>query len=545
MFTLGVASGDPSARSVVLWTRLAPDPLNGGGLGQRVVPVTWKVATDPHMRHVIRQGVALARPRHGHAVRPVARGLPSDCTVWYQFHALGQSSRIGRTKTFPSRRQRAHRLRLALVSCQNYEQGFYPAFRDIAHQDLDCVIHVGDYIYEGGASSSPLLPGRVHNSAEIVSVDEYRDRYAQYRLDPDLQDAHACHPFICTWDDHEVDNNYAGSIPEGPQPMNADFIQRRSNAYQVYAETMPLRPLNRLGQRQGGLNLARKLTFGDLADIHVLDTRQFRSDQPAGDGFGSTDTLADADEDLLELVLGESLFDESGINDPAATMLGLRQELWLARNLRRSRARWNILAQQVMQMRWNLKSTVGLTLLDPAIPPSAVAAFQNVTEILNIDAWDGYPAARQRLFSILDALRPNNPVVLTGDIHSSWAGDLLRDFADPTSDVLAAEFVCTAISSTFLAPDPRPTSQIVGFGIPDNPHIKYFDGVFRGYALCDVNRHRWRTEFRRVGTLADLTDPDPLALVPLRGDPVETNAVAEIEAGFNRPGSPKGGIKVL
>ena len=537
LFPLGVASGDPTSRSVVLWTRLAPDPLGGGGLGQRVVPVRWSVATDPNMRHIVRRGWALARPERGHAVQPTVFGLPSNQHFYYRFHALGQASRIGRTRTFPSRFDNVHQMRFALVSCNNYEQGFFPAYADIAAQDLDFVVHVGDYMYEGGASSTPLIPGRVHNGAETFSVDDYRNRYALYRLDPDFQDAHAKHPFIVTWDDHEVDNNYAGHSPEDDQ-LPDDFVQRRKNAYRVYAETMPLRPFNRLGFRRGGLNLARKLSFGKLADIHVLDTRQFRSDQPAGDNFGTTDIIGAADAGLLEAVFGEALFDEAGINDPAATMLGIRQELWLARNLRRSKARWNVLAQQVMQMRWNLRATAELTIaLNPQTPPEALAAFQQVTETLNVDAWDGYPEARKRLFNILDALRPNNPVVLTGDIHSSWAANLLKDFADPNSSMLAAEFVCSGVSSTFLSPDPRPTAQIVAASIPENPHIAFFDGVFRGYALCDVNYDRWRTEFRGVGTPGDLVDPDPLALVPMRGDPVTTIATAEVLAGFNRSDS--------
>ncbi len=538
LFPLGVASGDPTSRSVVLWTRLAPDPLNGGGLAKRVVPVTWEVARDPHMRHIVRRGRDLARADQGHVVQPTVFGLRPNQTYYYRFHALGQGSRIGRTRTFPSRFQNPGNMRFALVSCNNYEQGFYPAFADIADQDIDFVLHVGDYMYEGAAGTPDEgFPVRLHNGPESVTVEDYRNRYALYRLDQDLQDAHAKHPFIVTWDDHEVDNNYAGEVPEDGQ-LPSDFIERRTNAYQVYAETMPLRRFNRIGFRRGGLNLARKLSFGDLADIHVLDTRQFRTDQPAGDGFGSTDVLAPADAGLLEAVLGEQLFDEAGINDPASTMLGIRQELWLANNLRRSRARWNVLAQQVMQMRWNLRATVEATLaFDPQTPPEALAAFQQVNETLNVDAWDGYPEARQRLYSILDALRPNNPVVLTGDIHSSWGANLLKDFANPESDVLAAEFVCSGVSSTFLSPDPRPTAAIVAASIPENPHIAFFDGLFRGYVLCDVNHARWRTEYRGVGTPADITNPDPLAFVPMEGDPVTTIATAEVRAGFNRPGS--------
>ena len=546
LFTLGVASGDPAARSVVLWTRLAPDPLNGGGLRRPVVPVRWKVATDPGMRHVVRRGVAAARADRGHAVTVVARGLPSNSWLYYQFSALGQTSRIGRTRTFPGRFDRADRMRFGVANCQNYVQGAYPAYRDMLDQELDFVVHLGDYMYEGAAVSAPLIPGRNHNGGESVTVEDYRNRYALYRLDPDLQDAHAQFPFLVTWDDHEVDNNYAGLVPEDGQ---TDFARRRRDAYRVYAETMPLRPRTRRGNRSGSLRLFRKLSFGNLADIHMLDTRQFRTDQPADDGFGSRDILDPAVEGLLEATFGETLFDPDGIEDPGATMLGAGQEMWLARNLRRSRARWNVLAQQVMQTEWNLRATGRLSVEaqlaafppDPASQAQAQAirqALGQVGEILNVDAWDGYQAARARLFGVLDALRPNNPIVLTGDIHSAWAANLRKDFANPASDVLAAEFVATSISSTFLAPDPRPTDFIVRASLPDNPHIDFFNALFRGYIVCDVDHRRWQSTYRAVGDIAQVGNTaDPLALLPRAGSPVATDAVFEVDAGFNAPGN--------
>jgi alkaline phosphatase D len=546
LFTLGVASGDPDARSVVLWTRLAPDPLNGGGMGHRPVRVRWEVAFDPQMKKVIRRGATIAHPRSGHAVNVVARGLPSDCWLYYRFYARGQASRLGRTRTFPSRWDHARQMRFAVANCQNYTGGYYTAYRDMLSQDLDFVVHVGDYMYEGGAQSSPILAARNHNGPETFSVEEYRNRYALYRLDPDLQDVHAELPFITTWDDHEVDNNYAGLVAEDGAPYTGnDFIDRRRNAYQVYAETMPLRPRNRLGARRGSLNLARKLEFGDLADLHVLDTRQFRDDQPAGDGFGSTDTPPPAVEQLLEGVFGEELFDQAGIEDPAASMLGWRQEFWLARNLWRSRARWNVLAQSVMVMQWNLVEAARLTAAAQIgqLPPQQQAAIQQalstLTNVLNVDAWDGYRANRERLFHVLEALRPSNPVVLTGDIHSAWGANLLEDFSDPSSDVIAAEFVSSSISSTFGGADPRPTDFVVRASLADNPHIEFFNGLFRGYLLCDVNRHRWQTTYRAVGALADTENPSPTALVPLQSSPVDTDAVLEIEAGFNRRKSGK------
>lgn len=524
LFPLGVASGDPGAHSVVLWTRLAPDPLNGGGMPDTPVLVRWRVATDAGMSHVIRSGAAIALSRNGHAVHAVARGLPSNSWFYYRFEALGQYSRVGRTRTFPSKRDFVSHMRFGLVSCQDFRDGFYPAYRDLATQKLDFVVHVGDYIYENGPRSTPIAEGRNHIGDEAFTVEDYRNRYALYRLDANLQQAHARFPFIVTWDDHEVDNNYAGGIAEEDAPLqDAAFLERRRGAYQVYGETMPLRFFNRVRRRDGSVRLFRRLQFGRLADIHVLDTRQFRTDQPAEDGFGSTDPKSLS----VEPVLGEVLFDAEGILDPDATMTGERQEVWLARNLKRSRATWNILAQQVMMTQWNLASFV-----NQAFPGLDIA------DILSMDGWDGYQAARRRLFEVLARVRPNNPVVLSGDIHSAWGVNLLEDFEDPNSDLLAAEFVCTSISATFGGLDPRATDALVrGTVQQGNLHVEFFDGLFRGYCLCDVTDARWQTTYRAVGTLDDVQNPNPLALVPFEDTPVKTDAILEIEPGFNAPGS--------
>ena len=370
LFSLGVASGDPGFHSAVLWTRLAPDPLNGGGMPNRPVLVRWEVATDASMRNIVRQGATTALARNGHTVHVLVAGLSSDRWFFYQFRALGAASRIGRTRTFPRPSDGANRF--ALASCQDFREGFYTAYRDMAEQNLDFVIHVGDYIYEGGLTD-PIAAGRNHNGPEIVSVDDYRNRYALYRLDPDLQDAHALFPFIVTWDDHEVDNNYAGLIPEEGSPTQGqEFITRRRNGYQVYAEMMPLRTRNRRLRSDSRLRLFRTLRYGDLADIYVLDTRQFRTDQPAEDGFGSTDP----DSRLVEGAFGEQLFDAEGILDPSAQLLGVRQEAWLARRLEQSRATWNVLAQQVMVTKWNLVEAARQTIAaNPQIQPHRETRF--------------------------------------------------------------------------------------------------------------------------------------------------------------------------
>jgi alkaline phosphatase D len=540
LFSLGVASGDPDSRSVVLWTRLAPDPLNGGGMGNRSVPVRWEIATDPGMAHILRGGTELARPQDGHVVRVVAFGLPPDRWLYYRFRAMGETSRIGRTRTFPARGAPVDRLRCAVVSCQNFTDGFFPAYGDLAKQDLDFVVHVGDYIYEGGAVGTPLTPERNHIGAEIFSVPDYRNRYALYRLDANLQEAQARFPWLTVWDDHEVDNDYAGTIAEEGAPfVGADFLARRRNAYQVYSETMPLRPQNRLTGNT--MRLYRKIEFGRLADIFLLDTRQFRSDQPAGDGFGSTDP--DSANPLLQAAFGEVLFDAQGIENPAATMMGSQQEQWLWNGLRQARTGWTVIAQQVMLTEWNLIRTARLNIqFNPGIPaPQKTAILQAlgaVDNFFNVDAWDGYRAARARLLHMIATARPNNPVVLSGDIHAAFGSNLLADFANPDSALLAPEFTCSSISSTFVGQDPRPADAIVRPGvIADNPHIEFFNGLFRGYCICDVDAKRWQTTYRAVGTLADLQNPDPLALTPFDDSPVETDAVLEIESGFSASGS--------
>jgi alkaline phosphatase D len=535
LFTLGVASGDPTARSVVLWTRLAPEPLNGGGLGRRNVVVLIEVALDPAFRHIVRAARRIARAAFGHVINVTVTALPPDTRLYYRFRAMGQTSRVGTTRTFPRAIDSPDQVRFAVVSCQNYNQGFFTAYRDIVAQDVDFVVHTGDYIYEGGPAGVEIAPGRTHIGGETETVEAYRNRYAQYRLDPDLQDAHAAAAFLVTWDDHEVENNYAGRNDEnGSDPT--DFSERRKNAYRVYRESMPLRPKNKI-QRGDSLRIYRTLSFGDLADFHMLDTRQYRTDQSADDGFGSTDdTLSLQDQATLEAVFGEELFDRDGILDPQATLLGRRQEAWLARQLRRSRAHWNVLAQQIMVTQWNLVTTGQLSaqLGSPGpLPDGVQQALDNLTSLWNVDAWDGYVAARQRLFTLIDRIKPKNPVVVTGDIHSSWGANLLSDFDDPTSRIVAAEFVCTSIASTFLALDPRPTDQIVRLGVDaDNPHIEYFNGLFRGYALCDLDRDSWTTTYRAVGDINALGSENPLALVPYPNSPVATDAVLRLQNGF-------------
>ncbi|AGY58998.1 alkaline phosphatase D family protein [Gloeobacter kilaueensis] len=468
LFSLGVASGDPLPDGVVLWTRLAPEPLAGGGMPNRPVNVQWQVAKDERMRQIVRQGTVTARPEWGHSVHVEVSGLQPARWYWYRFKVGNEVSAVGRTRTAPAVGTHPARLRFAFASCQNYEAGYYAAYRDMAAQDLDFALHLGDYIYERGA-----LPGRVrqHDGPAATSLEQYRNRYALYKLDADLQAAHAAFPWIVTWDDHEVQNNYAGLIPEDSQDPQT-FRRRRAAAYQAYYEHMPLR---RSALPDGAsLKLYRRFAFGDLLALQVLDTRQYRSDQPCDDGLKPRCAAALA---------------------PEATMTGTDQERWLFGGLSRSHGRWNVIAQQTMMAQFNSGS--------------------DAEPIYNLDQWDGYVAARSRLLAFLAEARVANPVVLSGDIHSSWVSDLKSDFEKPESATVATEFTGTSISSDF----PKDWIRRVQAALPANPHIRFFDGAARGYGLCTLERGLWRTDYRSV---SDVTRSD---------SPVSTLAAFRLEAG--------------
>ena len=470
-FSLGVASGDPTPDSVVLWTRLAPRPLEpGGGMPPQPVGVEWQVADDETMSRVVRSGTTMANPQWAHAVHVEVEGLRPDRWYWYQFRAAGAVSSKARTRTMPAREVLAERLRFAFVSCQHYEAGFYTAYEHLVRENLDLVVHLGDYIYEGGARDGGV---RRHNSAEITTVDDYRARYALYKSEPALQAAHAMAPWIVTWDDHEVVNNYAGAIPPNPaRTTTAEFLRRRAAAYQAYFEHMPLRRAHLPAGPD--MLLYRDLEFGRLAAFNVLDTRQYRTDQPLGDG---RQTPTDA---LL---------------DPKGTILGERQREWLFDRLERSKATWNILAQQVMMAKVDLEP-------DPLVKHS-------------MDQWPGYEYERRRVLSHFAEKRVRNPVVLTGDIHTNFANELIADFDRLDSRNVGVEFVGTSISSggDGLA---EPTTQ--KHLLPENPFLKFHNRE-RGYVQCEVTPKQWRTNYKTV------------PYVSRRGAPLQTRASLVVEDG--------------
>jgi len=454
-FTLGVASGDPAPGGVVLWTRLAPAPLLAdGGMPAHGVPVDWQVAADPGLARVVRSGTVLAQPAWAHTVHVEVDGLAPARTYWYRFRAGGEVSPVGRTRTLPAPTASPARLALAVVSCQHFEHGYYTAYRHLAEEDLDLVLHLGDYLYETApAEGRP----RRHAGPAPTDLAGYRRRHAQYRTDPDLQAAHAAVPFVLTWDDHEVQNDYAGDQSERFDPPAA-FRRRRAAAYRAYWEHLPLRRRSR--PRGPAARLYRRLRFGDLAELNVLDTRQYRDDQPCDrNGVGRAQVVAGCRERL----------------DPGRTLLGTQQRRWLLAGLDRSGARWNVIAQQLLMAELDLQPGPGLA--------------------YNSDGWDGYAADRARILRFLAARRPSNPVVLGGDQHSFWVNDLALDNHQPGAATLASEFVGTSISSS------GPPYEPLRACLADNPHVRFFDSRWRGYLRCLVDYRGWRTDLRVVSTV--------------------------------------------
>jgi alkaline phosphatase D len=480
LFSLGVASGDPTSKSTVIWTRLALDPMSGGGMAPVPIEVEWLLATDPRVEHVVRRGTVLALPEDAHTVHVEVTGLAPDRWYWYRFKSGTEFSPIGRTRTFPEPGSSPRQLRFAFVSCQNWEAGYFNAWQMLAQEEIDFVVHLGDYIYEVEASMAGI---RQHAPAtETETLDDYRTRYAQYKSDPQLQSAHALFPFIMIWDDHEVEDNYAGAIsaknrddnPDNDVP-ESDFRRRRAEAYKAYFEHLPLSPVRR--PKTDNARIYHRIDWGLLAQFHLLDTRSFRTEQPCG---GTRDRLPPAGDDLVA-ACGEEL-------DPRASMTGADQEIWLIGGLQRSRARWNVIAQQVMMASVDFGSGVELVL--PRLKGH---------QVRNVDAWDGYVSARNRLLGAIAEHQVANLVVLTGDTHSSWVADLKADFANLDSPVVGAEFVGPSISSNF----PAGFIPIVHSSLqhPENSHIRYFDGMSHGYVRCVITPEQWRSDYRVVDSV--------------------------------------------
>jgi len=459
-FTLGVASGDPTPDGVVLWTRLAPDPLAPDGLGgmpDRTVPVGWEIAEDERFGRVVQRGVVDAVPDSAHTVHVEAVGLAPGRAYFYRFRAAGALSPAGRTRTAPAPGALTA-VTTCVASCANYPVGWFTAYRRLAEDEPDLVLHLGDYQYEYPTPERSVRPVA---GPETTGLAGYRQRYAQYRTDPDLQAAHAVAPWLVVWDDHEVVDNWAGQATERGYP------ERRIAAFQAYYEHMPLR---RTSVPHGlDLQLYRRIEWGALATFHLMDTRQYRSDQACGDGMR---------------------VDCAARFDPSRSLPGAAQEQWLLAGFRASRVRWDVLGQQVF------------------FAERARAS----DEAHAMDTWDGYVPSRDRITAGFADVR--NALVLTGDVHSHWANELVRD-----GRVVGTELVSSSITSG--ADGDAATDH------PDlrrNPHLR-FRSNRRGYVRARYAADRVTADFRVVDAV---TTP---------GAPVRTAAsfvIPDRQPGLNR-----------
>jgi alkaline phosphatase D len=476
-FSLGVASGDPLPNGVVLWTRLAPRPLeDGGGMPPAAMELAWEVARDRAFRTIEQKGTTTAYPELAHSVHVEVNGLEPAREYFYRFRIGRETSQVGRTKTAPAAGAAVDRLRFAICGCSNYEDGYFTAYRRLSEGDFDFVLHTGDYIYESRPTNGRLdRKVRQHLGLDAYSITDYRRRYAQYKTDDDLRAAHLSAPFVMSWDDHEVANNYAGDVDVNNTPPEL-FLLRRAAAFQAYYEHMPLR---RAAFPNGSrMQIYRRLQFGSLIDLSVLDTRQYRSDQACGDGV-RTD-CADA-------------------MDVKRTMLGDEQERWLFENLANARSRWTLIGQQVFSFARDLAK---------ATPDGRYS----------MDKWDGYVGARNRLYARLRETRPPNPVVISGDVHAHFGAELKMDFADSRAETIGVEITNSSISASGDGSDVQADWEATR---SDNPHIKYH-GNRRGYIACTVTPGQLRAEFR---SLERVTEPDAA---------IKGSAAFVVESGVSR-----------
>jgi alkaline phosphatase D len=449
-FTLGVASGDPLPDGFVIWTRLAPEPLAEDGMGgmpSTTTEVAWQVATDEAFTDVVKAGRARTGPELGHAVHVEVHGLQPGRPYFYRFRVGRHVSPAGRSTTAPEQGAMPASLAMSFASCSQFEHGFFTAYRRLAEDQPDLVLHLGDYQYEYGKDTyvSPTGNVRDHEGPETVSLADYRQRLAQYKTDPDLQAAHAVAPWLVVFDDHEVDNNWADEIAENAASQPG-FLDRRAAAFRAYFENMPLR---RTALPSGiDMRLHRRLQWGRLANFHMLDTRQYRDDQACGDGYQD---CADA-------------------ADPARSLPGSEQEAWLADGFAASTQRWDVLGQQVFLGRRDSTAT----------PDNRVS----------MDAWDGYPASRDRVVGSWSSVR--NPIVLTGDVHAHWGSEVLADWEDPDSEVLGSEFVTSSITS---GGDGYDKADGTHPWAAQNPNLTFWTNL-RGYVRTRITPDSFAVDYR-------------------------------------------------
>jgi alkaline phosphatase D len=418
--------------------------------------VRWTIAEDERLQRVVQTGEAVAEARWTHSLHVDVSGLRPNRPYWYRFTVGRAASAIGRTRTAAAPTERLAAMRFVFASCQQYEQGWFSALRHIAAEDVEAVVHLGDYIYELSWGRDLV---RRHGSGRTTTLDEYRTRHALYRSDPDLQAAHAAHPWLVTWDDHEVDDDYTDDISP-QQPDRGAFLAQRAAAYQAYWEHMPLSNAQR---PQGtAMRLHDRLRFGDMAEFHVLDDRQYRSHHACRATLQRGKLLTGCDERL----------------DPARTMLGRAQEEWLGDGLKRASARWNVIAQQTLMAE-----------LDRG---------QGTRQSYWADGWDGYAPARRRLLDQVAASPVRDTLVVSGDVHSFWAADLKRSSGGAT---VATEFVGGSLTSQ------GPAADRLDALVRRNPHIRYGHTGANGYAHVSLEAKAATVSFRTLRNVKEQNSP--------------------------------------
>jgi alkaline phosphatase D len=467
-FSLGIASGAPRPDGFVLWTRLAPDPLstdpdNPGGMSGGDVTLRYEIATDDGMKDVVRHGTATAEQAFAYSAHLDVAGLQPGRPYWYRFISGDATSAIGRAVTLPAPGASLGQLRFGYVSCSNYEHGYFSAYRHLTEENPEFILFLGDYIYETIEENRPIVR-RHSDGVEASTLPTYRNRYAQYRLDPDLARLHAQVPALVTWDDHEVQNDYADKYSEFFDDPG-QFLIRRAAAYQAFYEHMPVRPI--MSHPNGPLmRVYDRFTFGDLIEVSLIDGRQYRSREacyrPPDKGGGHLESNASCPERL----------------DTGRTMMGFDQEAWLYSAFAHSKAQWNLIAQDVLMAQLREK--------------------QDGVDNFWTDDWDGYPVNRARLLKRIHDTNVSNPVVVSGDIHSFFANDLKLDFDDQSSPIVATEFVGTSISSY------GPPYDLLAQTLPDNPHVHFFESRRRGYVVVDLEPGKMQARMRVV---SDAHDP--------------------------------------
>ena len=507
-FTHGVASGDPLPDRVILWTRVTAQSQDDA-----IDAIVWQVASDRQFKSIKASGLASTSAVRDYTVKVDATGLVPNTRYFYRFLLNGTESPIGSTKTLP--RDGVAPFRLGVASCSNYPQGYFHAYRDMANSDLDLVLHLGDYLYEyhRGRYSNPIAEDTLGRSVipdhEILTVDDYRQRYALYRSDPDLQAVHAAHPFVCVWDDHELMNNTWKDGAENHNEGEGDFYQRVASARKVYHEWMPIRTAAQTDQAP----IYRSFRIGELADLIMLDTRVHGRDEQL-----------DYERDIIAAG-GVEPFLANRLNDPNRTILGADQENWLGNQLAASKDRgavWQVLGQQVLMGKLNMPT------VDPKMFEGAelderarqridmYAQFGTLNLPLNLDAWDGYPACRERVHSMMNS-SSNNPLVLAGDTHNAWAFNMVDQSGQPIGIELGAPGVTSPGMESYLPVPPGVVSNLLK---SSSPELHWADTSQRGWTKIEMSATSVTATWRFVSNIltSNYTVSESEPLVCYAGD---------------------------